>query len=181
MPGRHNSSSVEGGIFGEPIAQSAPPARSVISAPYAQVAAAPTVVAAPRFNNNVSSIEGGIFGSAEAVASERREGVTKSSVEGGIFGGNNPYANMEPTANPTKGAVAPMDYSRVAGQPIAPQENFSLFAGAPAPLAPLPSARRNNNASSIDGGIFGPPTTAHKPSIPRGNPNQSSVQGGIFG
>ena len=49
-----------------------------------------------------------------------------------------------------------------------------------APLQPLPSARSNPNASSIEGGIFGSAPMASKPGA-RSNPNASSIPGGIFG
>jgi len=153
-------SSIEGGIFGD---GSAPAPRAV------------------KQGITDSSLEGGVFGAPTSNgAAAPRTGVTKSSVDGGIFGGNNPYAVSEPTAY-SRPAVPQIDADRVAGQALPPTESFSLFAGAPAPLAPLPSARSNPNAPSVEGGIFGAPRAAQKPQIARANPNASSIQGGIFG
>lgn len=160
---------------------SAPPPRSARPGPFEQMSAVPPPTAQGRQNINVSSVEGGIFGGGAQAPAEPRVGVTKSSIAGGIFGDQNPYAQSDPTANPTKQfAPAPIDESKVAGAPLARGENFSLFKEGAAPLAPLPSARSNPNASSVEGGIFGPPQ-AHKPTIVRSNPNASSIQGGIFG
>jgi len=50
-----------------------------------------------------------------------------------------------------------------------------------APLQPLPSARSNPNASSIEGGIFGSAPVAKGAAVARSNPNASSIPGGIFG
>ena len=113
---------------------------------------------------------------------QRGRGFGQAVAERGIFGDQNPYAQNEPTANPTKQfAPAPIDESKVAGAPLVRGENFSLFKEGAAPLAPLPSARSNPNASSIPGGIFGGTPLPVKPAVARGNPNASSVEGGIFG
>lgn len=180
--GKNNSSSVPGGIFGEPMNNAPPPPRSARPSPFEQMSAAAPTAPANKQNINTSSLPGGIFGGAESAPSERRENVTKSSVEGGIFGGNNPYAYAEPTANPTKASVSSIDTNMAAGQAMPEQENFSLFAGgAAAPLAPAPSSRFNPNRPSVEGGIFGAPPAMHKPQIQRANPNSSSIEGGIFG
>jgi hypothetical protein len=180
------NSSIDGGIFGEQgQAQQAP-------------------VSARGRAMTGSSIEGGIFGAGPAPApraqkqgitdsslagglfaepacpsvNEPRSAVTKSSVPGGIFNGSGD------TAAPRQHAPkAEIDQSRVAGRAL-PQkgEAFSLFTGeGTAPLAPLPSARSNPNASSVEGGIFGPPTAQKPMGINRSNPNQPSQAGGIFG
>ena len=172
------------GIFGEPMISAPPPPRSSRPSPFEQMSAAPPSAPANKQNINTSSLPGGIFGGSEPAQSERRENVTKSSIEGGIFGGNNPYAYAEPTANPTKASAltSVIDPNMAAGQAMPTGEGFSLFAGgAAAPLAPAPSSRSNPNRSSVEGGIFGAPTTMHKPQIQRANPNSSSIEGGIFG
>jgi len=158
--GQNNSSSIEGGIFGEPTSKQAPPNAQ---------------------NINRSSVEGGIFGGYTDAPASRRVGVTKSSVEGGIFSGGAYAADSKGVAPANIPKVAPIDSSRVAGQAMPMKENFSLFSGeGAAPLQPLPSARSNPNAPSVEGGIFGAPTM-QKPAISRSNPNASSIEGGIFG
>lgn len=176
MPGRHNSSSIEGGIFGGPTAgQAAPPPRArdngIFGAP---------VQNAPDTRNAVtkSSVEGGIFSEPMAKAPDSaRNGVTKSSIEGGIFGG---YAHAEA---PVNRAPAPkLDNLGTAGTKSVKGSGIDLsWNQENAGLQPLPSARSNPNASSIDGGIFGSAPAAQGRGVSRGNPNASSIEGGIFG
>uniref|UniRef100_A0A7S3B354 Uncharacterized protein n=1 Tax=Haptolina ericina TaxID=156174 RepID=A0A7S3B354_9EUKA len=67
MPGRYNSSSIEGGIFAE-VAVTQPPPR--------------------RAHASHSSIEGGIFGNdSSSRPVTPRNAITKSSIEGGVFAG----------------------------------------------------------------------------------------------
>jgi len=196
MPGRHNSSSIEGGIFNsEAVQMGAPPPRTsapggIFNGPAEALPPPP-----PR-----TSQVGGIFAPPTAVEQSvapraptsnvfsdapaqpdtaRRSAMTKSSIDGGIFGG---YDHVE--APVVRAPPTPRDSSAVAGAPMPKKESFSLFdAGAKPtePLAPCLSARSNPNASSIAGGIFNPTPVTHKAPIERKNPNASSIPGGIFG
>ena len=125
-----------------------------------------------------SSIEGGIFGADNKAPAEVRVSVTKSSIEGGVFGG---YNHVEaPVSRPATTPRQNVSDMNIAGAPIVRNEAFT-FNDQQAPLQPLPSARRNNNASSISGGIFGQDPIKHQPAVKRANPNASSIEGGIFG
>jgi len=153
MPGRHNSSSIEGGIFAEvPITQQQQ----------------------PRAHTNYSSIQGGIFGTDDSSRPVTpRNAITKSSIEGGVFGGQPvPNENMGPQR--TK-AVA-MKPEHVAGMPARTLDTVPNDYA-----APLNSARSDPNKSSIQGGIFGSSNQGPAKFVPRSNPNASSIEGGIFG
>ena len=160
---------------------------------------------APPSNPNVSSVQGGIFGAPVAPAPDKREAVTKSSVmggifaepmqnapnmarnvvtnssvEGGIFGG---YNHVEaPISHAPAVQKRPVESLGVAGAINPKSDAVSLSWSEEANvLQPLPSARSNPNASSIQGGIFGSTPVAAKPAMTRHDPNASSIQGGIFG
>jgi len=158
MSGKHNGSSIQGGIFGTDNAP-APPQSGVR-------------------NRGASSIEGGIFGGPAPSAPPSTTNMTKSSLEGGIFGGYN-HAEA-PVSRPVSTPRVDVESMACAGAPIVRNEAFT-FDDSSAPLQPLPSARRNNNASSQPGGIFGSEPIKHQPAVKRNNPNASSIEGGIFG
>lgn len=102
--------------------------------------------------------------------------MTKSSLEGGIFGGHN---HVEaPVSRPVSTPRVDVQSMACAGAPIVRNEAFT-FDDSSAPLQPLPSARRNNNASSQPGGIFGSEPIKHQPGVKRNNPNASSIEGGM--
>ena len=158
-PSNPNISSVQGGIFGAPVAP-APDKREAVTK---------------------SSVQGGIF--AEPVQNApnvARTGVTNSSVEGGIFGG---YNHVEaPVSHAPAVPKRPVESLGVAGAINPKSDAVSLsWSEQAAPLQPLPSARSNPNASSIQGGIFGSAPLPAKANIARHDPNASSIQGGIFG
>ena len=156
-PSNPNMSSVQGGIFGAPVAP-APDTRSAVTK---------------------SGIAGGIFGTDAPTAPNTGTGVTKSSVEGGIFGH---HQHVEPSVSHAFVPKVPVEDLGAAGNPVAKSDSVSLTWGeSDMPLQPLPSARSNPNASSIAGGIFGSAPMATKPAVARQNPNASSIQGGIFG
>jgi hypothetical protein len=94
-----------------------------------------------------------------------------------IFGG---YAHAEA---PVNRAPAPkLDNLGTAGTKSVKGSGIDLsWNQENAGLQPLPSARSNPNASSIDGGIFGSAPAAQGRGVSRGNPNASSIEGGIFG
>jgi len=206
MPGRHNGSSIDGGIFGGAIEQAPPPSRGAVVSNVFGAAPEPAAPNPVLNSINDSSVTGGIFGGptsqapppprtstvggifaapeSQAPASQNTN-MTKSSVEGGIFGGYNHVEQPVVRAPPTpRSSVESMG---VAGAPMPKSEGFSLFDAAskptaPAePLAPLNSARSNPNASSVEGGIFNSAPPPTKASIERKNPNASSIPGGIFG
>jgi len=159
MPGRHNSSSIEGGIFGE---------NSVRATPL------------PKAHASYSSIEGGIFGEPAARPITPRESITKSSIEGGVFGGQPAEAeNMIPTARAKCSMDAPSK-EHVAGFKA---KEAPYFEERPQ------SARSDPNRSSVQGGIFGAQPGEpigedgrdRATSYARSDPNRSSIKGGIFG
>ena len=181
MPGRHNASSIEGGIFAEPVIKanaampSNPNAPSQVGGIFgAQAAPAPV----QRTNVTKSSVDGGIFGSAPAQQVVPTNRVSNSSIEGGIFGG---YNHVEAPVSHMPVPKVPVEALGVAGSAVTRQAPVSLGWEDNAPLAPLPSARSNPNAPSQAGGIFGSGPPPQKQAIARHNPNQSSIQGGIFG
>ena len=119
----------------------------------------------------------GIFGSDAPTAPVMRTNMTKSSLEGGIFGG---YNHVEaPISRPATTPRMNVETMECAGAPIPRNEAFKFSDDASAPLQPLPSARRNNHASSIAGGIFGSEPVKHQPAVKRNNPNASSIEGGM--
>jgi len=153
MPGRHNSSSIEGGIFAE------------VTVTQQQL---------PRAHTNFSSIQGGIFGTDDAARPVTpRNAITKSSIEGGVFGGQ-PVANEN--AGLQRQKAAPVKHEHTAGMPARTIDTASREYA-----APLNSARSDPNKSSIQGGIFGGSQATPAKSVPRSNPNASSIEGGIFG
>lgn len=212
MPGRHNSSSISGGIFGTDEVVSAPPTPrecnwsaqtgdvgGIFGAPIAPapdkrgavtkssveggIFSAPAHVAPNESRGGMtrSSVQGGIFAAPEQSrpGSAVSRGMTKSSVDGGIFGGYNhveaPVSHAPRVPKLDNGSLGAAGQA----QPLSKPVNLTWSEEA-APLQPLPSARSNPNASSIQGGIFGG-AMANKPQSARRNPNESSIQGGIFG
>lgn len=186
MPGRHNSSSIEGGIFGGPISNSRPQSAAkwleptkVSEGGIFGAAAEPAPPA--RTAVTKSSVEGGLFAeqAVKAPPSPRANNMTKSSVQGGIFGG---YNHVDVAINRAPVAKAPVDVA--AGSISTKSDAVSLTwseNAAPQQMQPPLSARSHkSNASSIPGGIFGSATPAMQPAA-RHNPNASSIPGGIFG
>eukprot|EP00320_Phaeocystis_rex_P020033 CAMPEP_0119077590 /NCGR_PEP_ID=MMETSP1178-20130426/95568_1 /TAXON_ID=33656 /ORGANISM="unid sp, Strain CCMP2000" /LENGTH=156 /DNA_ID=CAMNT_0007059961 /DNA_START=44 /DNA_END=514 /DNA_ORIENTATION=+ len=156
MPGRFNSSSVDGGIFAE------------------QPVQIPQVKINTVGQHNSSSLQGGIFAEPAAFqATPRTSQMTTSSVQGGIFadGGASQVKDMRPK---TASRHRVTDNDAVAGKKLERDNHDS------AALQPLRSARANQN--SVDGGIFS--GQAPTPIKQRGATcyrNASSVPGGIFG
>jgi len=147
--GRHNGSSIDGGIFAE----------------------AP-VVASPRRARHISqsSMPGGIFGSDQPSPEPKlqRNFISKSSVEGGLFPMDCPLAHNDENFRPQSARANPAN--TVAGVSTVREASSEV----------LRSVRPDRNASSVQGGIFGAPTSATKMSS-RTDCNRSSIEGGIFG
>lgn len=153
MPGRHNSSSIEGGIFGE---------NPVVQAPL------------PKAHTSYSSIEGGIFGEPGARPITPRDSITKSSIKGGLFGSNAEAENKAPIARDARAGVKVVK-EHVAG--------FKKEASEPFTNPPTAARSDPNRSSVHGGIFGTTTASMAAPPVPsaRADPNRSSIQGGIFG